>query len=181
MDKSKNLIWIDLEMTGLNPDKDVILEIASVITDSQLNIISSGLEFVIHQPQEMLDHMNDDIKKMHKKSGLLAEVAKSMVTIDHAEKETLQFFKKYCKPNTALLSGNSVWQDKNFLSKYMPSLVDFCYYRILDITAIKEVVARWYPKSQHSKIEKEDKHRAMPDVLESIAELKHFRKYFFVK
>jgi len=181
MDKSKNLIWIDLEMTGLSVEKDVILEIASVITDSQLRVIAQGPHYVIHQSDEALDAMKKEVADMHKKSGLTEAVKKSTVTIKQAEQETLQFFKIYCEPNTALLAGNSVWQDKNFLQKYMPGLVNFCYYRILDVTAIKEVVARWYPENPQAEFKKKETHRALEDILESIEELKHFRKYFFIK
>lgn len=180
MSRDKNLIWLDLEMTGLNLQKDVILEIASVITDSQLNVIAQGPEFIIHQPDDALEKMNDEVKKMHTKSGLIEQVKKSSTTLAHAETETLAFFKKHCDPDTALLAGNSVWQDKNFLQKYMPSLVDFCYYRILDVTAIKEVVARWYPDHPQAEYKKKETHRALDDALESIEELKHFRKYFFI-
>lgn len=181
MGRDKNLIWVDLEMTGLNVCKDVILEIASVITDSQLNIIEQGPHFIIHQPDEILDAMNKEVTGMHKKSGLIEQVRKSTITIEKAEQETLAFYKKHCDPNTALLSGNSVWQDKNFLKKYMPSLVDFCYYRILDVTSIKEVVQRWYPDDKHNEYKKKETHRALDDILESICELQHFRKYFFIK
>jgi len=181
MSRDKNLIWIDLEMTGLNVEKDVILEIASVVTDSQLQIIDQGPQFIIHQSDEILYAMNKEVTGMHKKSGLTEEVKKSTVGIKQAEEETLQFFKKHCDPNTALLAGNSVWQDKIFLRKYMPSLVNFCYYRILDVTAIKEVIARWYPDHPQAEFKKKDAHRALDDILESIEELKHFRKYFFVK
>jgi len=181
MERDKNLIWIDLEMTGLNPDKDLILEIASVITDSQLHIIAKGPDLVIHQSEQLLYSMHKEVIDMHKRSGLLEQVKKSHITVEQAEKETLAFFKKYCDPNTALLAGNSVWQDKNFLRKYMPSLVNFCYYRILDVTAIKEVVARWYPNDPHAEFKKKETHRALDDVMESIEELRHFRNYFFIR
>jgi len=181
MSTDKNLIWIDLEMTGLNVEKDVVLEIASVITDSDLNVIERGPEFVIHHPDDVLDSMNDEVKKMHTKSSLIEKVKASTTSIVQAEKETLAFFKKHCDPDTALLAGNSVWQDRNFLKRYMPSLVDFCYYRILDVTAIKEVVLRWYPNNPQVEFKKKETHRALDDVLESIAELEHYRKYFFIK
>jgi len=180
MARDKNLIWLDLEMTGLDLQKDVILEIASVITDSQLNILEKGPEFVIHQPEKQLRQMNSHVKEMHEKSGLSQKVKESKITIEHAESETLRFFKKHCDPNTALLAGNTVWQDRNFLLRFMPSLVKFCYYRVLDVTAIKEVVLRWYPEDPRSEFEKKDAHRAMDDIFESIRELKHYRKYFFV-
>jgi len=181
MERDKNFIWVDLEMTGLNVQVDVILEMASVITDSQLNILSKGPHLIIHQPDELLEGMHKEVIAMHKKSGLIQEVRRSTITIEHAQKETLEFYKKYCDPNTALLAGNSVWQDKNFLKKYMPSLVDFCHYRILDVTSIKEIIQRWYPNDKNNEYKKKETHRALEDILESICELKHFRKYFFVK
>jgi len=180
MERDKNLIWVDLEMTGLDLQKDVILEIASVITDSQLNLIEVGPHVVIHQSDSALNSMNKEVTDMHKKSGLINEVKKSTINIDQAEKETLEFYKKYCDSNTALLAGNSVWQDKYFLKKYMPSLVDFCYYRILDVTSIKEVIQRWYPDDKNNEYKKKEVHRALDDIFESIEELKHFRKHFFV-
>lgn len=180
MNKDKNLIWIDLEMTGLNPQKDVILEVACVITDSQLNILDNSLEFVINQPESALDAMSKEVREIHQKSGLIDRVKASKIGLDEVEPKMLELFKKYCNPKTALIAGNSVWQDRNFLANYMPSLVDYCFYRLLDVSGIKEVVARWYPENKNNKFEKPEKHRAMQDVLNSIEELKHFRKYFFV-
>ncbi|KKP29733.1 MAG: Oligoribonuclease [candidate division TM6 bacterium GW2011_GWF2_30_66] len=181
MTRDKNLIWIDLEMTGLNPQKDVILEIACVITDSQLNVLDSGIEFVIHQSEENLGLMCKEVQEMHQKSGLTARVRASKIMLDQAQVQLFEYFKRYCDPKTALIAGNSVWQDRNFLVKYMPNLVDYCHYRLLDVSAIKEVVSRWYPESAYKKFEKSENHRAMQDVIGSINELEHFRRYFFVK
>jgi len=181
MDKKNNLIWIDLEMSGLDLKKDVILEIASVITDSNLEVIEQGPHFVIGQPENLLASMEKEVVQMHKKSGLLEMVKKSTTTIEQAEQDTLAFFKKHCDPDTALLAGNSVWQDRNFLYFFMPTLVDYCYYRLLDVTAIKEVVCRWYPDSPYNEFKKKETHRALDDILESIEELRHLRKYFFIK
>ena len=179
MSRDKNLIWVDLEMTGLNPQKDVILEVACMITDSQLNILDTGLEFVIHQPEESLELMCSEVREMHHKSGLIARVRESKITVEQVQVQLFELFKKYCDPNTGLLAGNSVWQDRNFMVKYMPSLVEYCHYRVLDVSGIKEVVSRWYPESVYRKFEKSEKHRAMQDVIGSIEELKHFRKHFF--
>jgi len=181
MDRTKNLIWVDLEMTGLDPEDHVILEIAAIITDSQLNVVENGPVLVIHQSEENLKKMNEWSREAHSSSGLLDLVRASNISVKDAEKEMIQFFKKHCDPDTALLAGNSVWQDRNFLKKYMPSLVDFCYYRVLDITAIKEVVLRWYPENPQAEFEKKDTHRALEDIKESIEELQHLRKYFFVQ
>jgi oligoribonuclease len=125
--------------------------------------------------------MNSEVTQMHMKSGLIEQVKRSNVTVEYAEAETLKFFKEHCDANTALLSGNSVWQDRNFLQKYMPSLVDFCYYRLLDITAIKEVIRRWYSGDPNAEFKKKENHRAMDDIFDSIEELRHYRKYFFVQ
>jgi len=181
MDRTKNLIWVDLEMTGLDPDEHVILEVASIITDSQLNVIAEGPVLVLHQPEENLKKMDSWVKETHTASGLIDAVRSSNISVQDAKKQTLEFFKTHCDPDTALLAGNSVWQDRNFLKKYMPSLVDFCYYRVLDVTAIKEVVLRWYPEHPQAEFEKKDVHRALDDIKESIEELKHLREHFFVK
>lgn len=155
MDRKKNLIWLDLEMTGLRPEKDVILEVAAIITDSQLNVVANGPELVIHQPEQALQTMDSWVQETHTKSGLIEAVISSKVSEKDAEQQLLDFFKQYCDKDTALLAGNSVWQDRNFLYKYMPSLVDYCYYRVLDVTAVKEVVARWYPEEPESEFKKE--------------------------
>jgi len=181
MDRKKNFIWIDLEMTGLQPEKHVILEVASIITDSQLNVLATGPELILHQPAAELEKMDSWVRETHTKSGLIESVRLSTITEADSEEQLFDFFKQYCDENTALLAGNSVWQDRNFLYKYMPSLVDYCYYRVLDVTAIKEVVARWYPEEPHSEFKKKDAHRALDDIKESIEELKHLRKYFFKK
>ena len=180
MDRTKNLIWIDLEMTGLDPNEHTILEIASIITDSQLNVIQDGPNLVIHQPDEVLASMNDFVTELHTKSGLIEAVKKSTVSMKDAQQQTFEFFKKHCDPDTALLAGNTVWQDRNFLYKHMRPLVDFCYYRVLDVTAIKEVVLRWYPNNPNAEFEKKETHRALDDIRESIEELRHLRKHFFV-
>jgi len=180
VDRTKNLIWLDLEMTGLNPEKDVILEIASIITDSQLNEIEKGPVLVIYQPEDELAKMDSWVRETHRQTGLVKKVQESNISARQAEQQTLEFFKKHCDAGTALLAGNSVWQDRNFLFKYMPSLVSYCYYRVLDVTAIKEVVLRWYPNSPYAEFKKKDTHRALADIEESIAELRHLRKHFFV-
>lgn len=181
MISDKNLVWIDLEMTGLCADRDVILEIATIITDSQLHIIAQGPTFVIHQPESALSGMDDFVKKLHQKSGLLEKVRTSSTSLDHAYEQTLEFIKKHCVKQTALLAGNSVWQDRAFLAKYMPDIVSYLHYRIIDVSSIKMVVRRWYPKSSHIVFKKPETHRALEDVQESIQELKHYRRYFFVQ
>lgn len=176
-----NLVWVDLEMTGLNSSTDVILEIASAITDGDLNLIAEGPSFIIHQPEEKLTAMGKWCQDHHGKTGLTDAVRNSTITIQYAEQETLKFIKKYCNIHTAVLAGNSVWQDRNFLDKYMPSITKYLHYRIIDVSSIKELVRRWYPNNPDTEFKKSDNHRALSDVYESIEELKHYRDKFFVE
>lgn len=176
-----SLVWIDLEMTGLNPVYDVILEIASIITDKDLNIIDQGPSLIIHQPDTILSQMDPWAKNQHSQSGLLKQVRASNIKIHKAEQQTLDFIKDYCPPATAPLCGNSVWQDRIFLYHYMPELLSYLHYRIIDVTSFKEVIKRWYPQNPHIFFEKKDTHRALQDIHESIAELKQYKTYFFIK
>ena len=180
MNVKNNLVWIDLEMTGLDVKKDVILEIACIITDGELNVIAEGPSLVIHQSEDLLVSMDAWPKQHHTQSGLLERVRMSSVTTEQAEDQVLTFIKQYCSLGTALLAGNSVWQDRIFLQAYMPYILQYLHYRIIDVTSIKELVARWYPNNPHVKFEKKNTHRALQDIHESIAELEHFRRYFFV-
>ncbi len=180
MNTTSNLAWIDLEMTGLNVDQDVILEIACILTDSQLTIIKEGPSLVIHQPEATLKQMNTWSQEQHALSGLTQEVQRSTISVKQAEKKVLDFLRNYCEPETALLAGNSVWQDRLFMRRYMPDIVDFLYYRLIDVTTIKELVDRWYSDSEQREFVKKDLHRALPDTYESIEELKHYKKHFFV-
>ncbi len=180
MNKEKNLVWIDLEMTGLNPQTDEIVEIATVITDSNLNTIAKGPHLVIHQSEQVLANMNPWVKEQHAKTGLTDASRASNISIQEAEQQTLAFIKQYCNKEMALLAGNSVWQDRAFMVKFMPDIIDYLHYRLLDVTAIKEVVLRWYPDDERAVFEKKEAHRAQDDIYESIEELKHYRKYFFV-
>ena len=180
MEKETNLVWIDLEMTGLNPDEDVILEIASIVTDSNLNVIEEGPALIMHQPEGKLAAMNDWVQDAHTQSGLINAVRASSITVEQAEEQTLTFLRRHCQPEQALLCGNSIWQDRAFLRRYMPRIIDFLYYRMIDVTSVKEIVSRWYPDDPQAEFEKKDTHRALDDIRESIAELRHYRKYFFV-
>ena len=179
MISDNNLIWIDLEMTGLNPEKDVILEIATIITDNFLNILAEGPSLVIFQPKEILDTMDEWPKKQHTKSGLIEKVRNSTVSVKQAEQQTLEFVQQYCTPNTAPLCGNSVYQDRAFLRNYMQNLNSFTHYRLIDVSSVKELVRRWYPQDPHAQFKKTDSHRALTDIHESIEELKQYKKYFF--
>lgn len=172
-----NLIWIDLEMTGLDPEKNVILEIASVITDKDLAIVAKGPSLVIHHPDDVLKKMDPWSREQHTKSGLLQLVRESKITAPEAQDQILAFVRQFCKPEKSPLCGNSVWQDKNFLRTHMRELNDFLYYRIIDVTTVKELILRWYPHVPEYK--KKDAHRALDDIKESIEELNHYRHHFF--
>jgi oligoribonuclease len=176
----KNLVWIDLEMTGLNADIDVILEIATIITDDQLNVIAKGPSFVIHQPEENLQVMDEWVRNIHTQSGLLEKVKNSSIPLSQAAQATLAFIEQYCVKQKSLLAGNSVWQDRAFLRKYMPEIIEFLHYRIIDVSSIKVLVRNWYPSSPYKDFKKSDNHRALEDIEESIKELQHYRKHFFI-
>ena len=172
-------VWIDCEMTGLEIQRDVILEIATIITDCNLEIIAEGPELVIHQSEHHLHEMIPIVKEMHEKSGLTIDVRASHISLDEAEHQTFEFITKYCKKNEAVLAGNTVWQDGLFLRKFMPRITNFLNYRIVDVSSVKCLVQQWYPKDPYIKFTKSKTHRALADIRESIAELKHYRKYFF--
>jgi len=172
------LVWLDLEMTGLDVHKDSILEIATVITDDQLHEVAVGPNLIIHQTDDILAGMDDWCTKQHTKSGLVAAVKASTVSLAQAEEQTLSFLKEQSEKG-ALLCGNSIGSDRAFLKQYMPQLEAFFGYRILDVSAIKECVQRWYKNDLQAKFAKKDMHRALPDVYESIEELRHYRNYFF--
>lgn len=175
-----NLVWIDLEMTGLNVDKDVILEIAAIVTNNDLEILSPGLSYVIHQSDITLESMSDWCLKYHTRSGLVEAVKESKISLEEAEKNILDFLNQYTRKSISPLCGNSVWQDKNFIRKYMPNLYDFLHYKIIDVSSIKEIINRSYPESSKSNFIKPDNHRALEDITYSIEELKHYKTYFFL-
>jgi len=172
-------VWIDLEMTGLNPETDSILEIATIITDGNLNIIEQGPEFVIHQPDTVLDSMIPVVKDLHAKSGLTQAVKKSDISLEYAEQQTLAFIKKHAQKRKGYLAGNSVWQDRAFLRQDMPSITDYLHYRLLDVTSLKIAINNWYPEQRDMGDKKQDRHRALDDIKESIEELAFYRKHFF--
>ncbi len=180
MMSDKNLVWIDLEMTGLNIAQDVILEIATIITDRDLNIMAEGPSYVIHHSDQTLRIMGEYVHTMHTKSGLVAQVKSSNISLDDAYKQTLDFIKTYCIKNSAMLAGNSVWQDRLFLEKYMPEITGYLHYRLIDISSIKMLVRSWYPQSPYVEFKKPETHRAFEDIKQSVEELKHYRKYFFI-
>lgn len=174
------LVWIDAEMTGLDINHDKLLEVAVVLTDSNLEIIAEGPNLVIWESKETLDKMNDVVMQMHTSSGLYNKVLDSTVTLSEAQAEIKKFLKRYCVKGESPLCGNSVWQDKIFLNKYMPEVMDFLHYRIIDVSTLKELIRRWYPDSDKKKMEKNNNHRALDDIYESIEELRWYRKHFFI-
>lgn len=174
----KYLVWMDLEMTGLNPDTDTIIEIASIITDADLNIIEIGPEIAIFQEDKVLDQMDEWCQTHHGESGLTDRVRQSSYSMREAEEETLQFIRKYLKQGESPLCGNSIHQDRRFLANYMAELNDFLHYRNIDVSTLKELSFRWYPGLP--KFEKQNKHTALEDIKESIAELKHYRERIFI-
>jgi len=174
---TSNLIWIDLEMTGLDPERDVILEIAAVITDSDLNLITEGISIAIFQPDTKLDKMDAWNQKHHLQSGLLAEVRQSEIFIEEAEAVIYDFVSSQTEPKKSPLCGNSISQDRNFLKRYMPTLEAHFHYRNIDVSSVKELVRRWAP-GVRAKMKKNNSHRALDDILESIAELNFYRQFF---
>ncbi len=172
-----NLIWIDLEMTGLNPEKEKIIEIATLVTDSDLNILAEGPNLIISQPKEILDAMDEWNTNQHGLSGLTEEVSNSNITEQVAEIETLDFVSKYVGENISPMCGNTVSHDRRFLSKYMPRLESYFNYRHIDVSSFKEVAVRWMNEAQV--YEKKGTHRALGDIKESVEELKFYKKLFF--
>jgi len=177
MDKN-NLVWIDLEMTGLNPDTDKIIEIATIVTDSELNILAEGPQFVIHQSNEALDAMDEWCTEHHGKSGLTARVKASNISCEQAEQATLEFLKQWVPEGAAPLCGNSIGQDRRFMVKHMPVLEAFFHYRNIDVSTVKELGRRWAPEMVNAH-KKTGTHLALQDIKESISELQHYQKHFF--
>lgn len=175
-DKS-NLVWIDLEMTGLDPLRDVIIEAAVLITDGDLNIIAHGPELAIHRSEAQLSVMNSWNRETHHGSGLIRRVRASEIEIDHAQTEIVEFVQQWTNKGQSPLCGNSVHQDKRFLYQEMPQLVDWLNYRIIDVSTVKELAKRWYPEL--GKFVKQQNHRALDDIRESINELRWYREQMF--
>ena len=174
---ANNLIWIDLEMTGLDTQQDMIIEIATVVTDAQLNIIAEDPVLAIHQSEEVLNGMDDWNTKQHAKSGLTERVKNSTVTEREAEQQTIAFLQQHVPKGKSPMSGNSICQDRRFLARCMPELEAFFHYRNLDVSALKELVARWAPDIAKG-LTKNNNHLALDDIKDSIAELKYYREHF---
>lgn len=177
MKHKHNLIWIDLEMTGLDPEKDRIIEIATIITDANLNILAEGPVFAVHQEKALLDGMDEWNTRQHNKSGLVERVLASDSSESDAEKATVDFISQFVDKGKSPMCGNSIHQDRRFITNYMPQLLDCFHYRNLDVSTLKELAKRWYPKLLGG-IEKESKHLALDDVKDSINEMIFYREHF---
>jgi oligoribonuclease len=174
------LVWIDLEMTGLDPERHVIVEMATLITDDDLKIVAEGPDVVIHASPEQLAGMDQTVRRMHGKSGLLALIEASTVTVEEAAAATLEFVKAHVeKPRSAPLCGNSIGMDRRFLVRYAPELDDYLHYRSIDVSSVKELSRRWNPTVYAAAPRKASGHRALDDIRESVAELAYYREAFF--
>jgi oligoribonuclease len=172
-----NLIWIDLEMTGLNTDTDHIIEIATVVTDKHLNVLGEGPVLAIHQPESVLAKLDDWNRKQHGGSGLLDRVRASRITRSEAEQRTLEALERLAAPGKSPMCGNSICQDRRFLAREMPALERFFHYRNLDVSTLKELARRWAP-AVYDGLQKTSTHLALDDIRESIDELKYYRQHF---
>jgi oligoribonuclease len=170
-----NLVWLDMEMTGLVPDSDRVIELAMVVTDAQLNILAESPVQVIHQPDEVLDAMDSWNKSTHAKSGLIDRVRASLLDEAQVEAQAIAFLREYVPANTSPMCGNSICQDRRFMARWLPKLEAYFHYRNLDVSTLKELVRRWKPDLAKG-FAKEGKHEALADILESIEELKYYRK-----
>jgi len=178
MDKKQHLIWIDLEMTGLIPESDRIIEIATIITNTDLQVIAEGPVLAIHQSAEIMSGLDDWNKRHHGASGLIERVRLSLNNESEAERATLKFLSQYCESGFSPMCGNSICQDRRFLARYMPALENFFHYRNLDVSSIKELAKRWRPDIADG-LTKQSAHIALEDIKDSIEELRHYREHFF--
>lgn len=174
------LAWMDLEMTGLDPTQNAIVEIATLITDDDLNIVAEGPDLVVHQPTEALAAMEQIVRDMHTRSGLLQAIEASTVTLEEAGAQTLAFLKEHVPaPRTVPLAGNSIGTDRRFLAAYLPAIEDHLHYRSVDVSTIKELARRWFPDAVAGAPEKRGGHRALDDIRESVEELRYYRTAVF--
>ncbi len=175
------LAWMDLEMTGLDPARDVIVEIATLITDDELNVVAEGPDLVVSAPEAVLATMSDVVRDMHTASGLLERIRTSTVSLDEAGRQTLEFLKAHIpEPRSVPLCGNSIGTDRRFLAAQLPDIENYLHYRSVDVSTIKELARRWYPKVLSSAPRKATSHRALDDIRESLAELQFYRSKLFV-
>ncbi|XP_072932522.1 probable oligoribonuclease [Epargyreus clarus] len=176
---AQHIVWVDLEMTGLDIHKDHILEIACLITDAELNIVATGPNIIINQPDNILDNMNQWCITQHGESGLTEASRKSKISVCEAEQEILNFVRAHVPEKRCPLGGNSVYMDRLFLREYMPTLDEYLHYRIIDVSTIKELAKRWYPRDFSRIPQKKFQHRCMSDIMESIEEMKYYREHIF--
>ena len=170
------LVWIDLEMTGLDVERHRIVELAVIVTDAQLEVLADGLDLVVHQPPEVLAEMDDFVRKMHTKSGLLTEIERSSLGLDAAGKQAVEYIAEFVpEAGMAPMCGNSIGVDRRFLDRYLPDLDKYLHYRSIDVSSIKELCRRWYPEAYKKRPGKAEAHRALDDIRESVAELRYYR------
>ncbi|MGI3131407.1 oligoribonuclease [Halopseudomonas pachastrellae] len=177
MQHPDNLIWIDLEMTGLDPDNDVIIEIATIVTDAELNVLAEGPSLAVKQPDAALDGMDEWNTRQHGQSGLTQRVRDSQISAAEAERQTIEFLAKWVPAGKSPMCGNSICQDRRFLYRGMPALEKYFHYRNLDVSTLKELASRWAPEVKNG-FKKQSSHLAMDDIRDSIAELQHYREHF---
>ncbi|ASJ74466.1 oligoribonuclease [Granulosicoccus antarcticus] len=173
-----NLIWVDLEMTGLDPENDTVIEIATIVTDPQLNTLAEGPVIAIHVEEARLEAMDEWNTKHHNESGLVQRIRDSKYSLEQASQETIEFLKDWIEPGKSPMCGNSICQDRRFMVRYMPTLENFFHYRNVDVSTIKELVRRWQPDAGPG-FSKQNTHLALDDIRESIAELQYYRQYVF--
>ena len=179
--KDDRIVWVDLEMTGLDPKRHVIVEVAALVTDAQLNILDEGLDIVVGATKDELAQMDDFVTKMHTDNGLLDEITTSTVTMKEAEDAVLALVEKHCdKAHPAPLAGNSIATDRTFIREQMPRLDAALHYRMIDVSTVKELTRRWFPRAYFNQPEKGMAHRALADIVESIRELDYYRRAVFV-
>jgi len=176
--RDQHLVWMDMEMTGLDPDTNTILETATLITDDSLEVVAEGPVLAIHHPERVLEAMDQWNREHHQASGLTQRVRASTLSMADAEAQTLAFVTRYCRERSSPLCGNSIWQDRRFLARYMPALEAYLHYRIIDVSTVKELVRRWYPHGPQPP-EKHHAHLALNDIRESITELRFYRQHYF--
>jgi oligoribonuclease len=170
------LVWIDLEMTGLDLQRHRIVELAVLVTDAHLDVLVDGLDLVVHQPPDVMAEMDNFVRKMHTKSGLLTEIERSSLSLEAAGKHAIEYIKQFVpEPGTAPMCGNSIGVDRRFLDRYLPELDRYLHYRSIDVSSLKELCRRWYPEAYKKRPSKTEAHRALDDVRESVAELRYYR------
>ena len=177
---NERLVWIDCEMTGLDLNADALIEVAALVTDFDLNVLGPGIDLVVKPPAEALEQMNDFVRNMHESSGLLEELDEGL-SMEEAEEQVLAYIKEYCPDGSRPpLAGNTVATDRSFLARDMPTLEAFLHYRIVDVSSIKELSRRWFPRAYYQAPAKRGNHRALADIQESIEELRYYREAVFV-